>query len=157
MRWNRDLPNNVGDGYNFTASNTEPEDFIRMYLLGLDNVGTAYEQRNTTTVKAELGILGGLSGIVVSIIAFFNWFFSSPFRNLDRMVSFRNMQVTEDTEENKVFSEKSRQTTELFNQRLNCYFYLRWWLYNLIPCCFSSICCSCCCCSLESKLTGDNW
>jgi hypothetical protein len=158
MGYNRDMLNNVADGYNFTASNTEPEDFIRMYLLGFDNDGTAYEQINNTSVKAELGILFGISGLgIASIIALLNSLLTNPFRDLDLIVSFRNLQIGEDTGKNKVFSNKARQTTSMFNERLSCYFYFRWWLYYIFPCCFSSICCTCCCCSLESKLTaGDS-
>ena len=44
LEWNRDLQDSIYNGYDWSESGSEPEDFIRIYISGLDNVGYSYDR-----------------------------------------------------------------------------------------------------------------
>lgn len=90
MKWFRDLQDSIYGGYDFDDSNVQPEDYIRMYFLSMDNIGFAYE-RKILTVNEVVATLGGLAGSIIGAFAFIDAFFGTPFRELDRDVSFRHL------------------------------------------------------------------
>lgn len=90
LRFKRDLTDKAS-AYDFTNSNTNPEDMIRVYMLEMDNAGEAYERR-VKTVSTVLVEIGGLSKTIISAFFFTNLFLGVPFKTLDLSINFRRLQ-----------------------------------------------------------------
>lgn len=153
LRWNRDLTDSIYGGYNIDDSNVMAEDYIRMYLISMNNVGLAYERR-ILTVNEVVGNLGGLAGSIVGILAFIDSFFGGPFRELDRDTSFRHLQRACDRE-GQIFSKNTRANSERFFNRMHCSFFFQYWCYKTFPCLYEAWCCCFFCCRKESTVMLD--
>ena len=76
--------------YNTDDANIEQDDLIRMIILEMENVGTAYERR-IKSVSSAFAEIGGLLFGIVEILVLVNKAIGGPFHALNLGVSFRKL------------------------------------------------------------------
>ena len=81
LEYGRELTDVVGN-YDFSVATVEPENMLRAYMIGMDNVGNNYE-RFIKTIKMVFFQLGGLSKSIFALFWFFDLYMTPPFRALD--------------------------------------------------------------------------